>query len=282
MEMKALDAVISSPMGSDTGISVNPFELSVFNAVPLAFCSASYYYLRRRTRYDRVGSFHTSLLVADVSRLPSLATNRFSSRLHGQKGEDDGNPVFTLIETTASIFSKPVLVGSLDPPLVLGYPIVLLAGIWVLPFVTSALLVVCYSGYAWFGRSVVLSDWETDDEEERPPVDLLALGAATVTSGLLAPFDSAVANRASPLFQNDFILVPLIATAFALLLFATINRIEAGDPGQAGEVVSLESEEDDTPPIGSVTMNERKLMDLWDQSLKGKGVNVDNLDDEVN
>lgn len=220
-----------------------------------------------------------------------------STRWHSRKGEDNNDDDFiaTLAETVGSIFSRPLLVGSLDPPLALGYPIVILASILILPIVTSVLLVVCFCLYTWFGRAVVLSDWE-DDEEERPPVDLLALGAAVVTARLLTPLSvGGGAATVTTLPGRMILLVPatsspswLIQGVVFITLIATLVLVASkGDDGGGLQVgpaettttysseASLEVHDKDLQ-IDNVasTNNERKLMDLWDESLKSQSTST--------
>jgi hypothetical protein len=261
-------------LGCNAGIYANPSAHSAFATTALSFCSVKY--SQRRTPCGHVRLRQTSLIAG--SKLPPSSKGRCNLRLHSRKGADEEDFITTLIEKTASTFSRPILAGFLDPPLALGYPIVLLTGIWILPFVTSILLVVCFGFYAWLGRSAVLSDWE-DEEDAVAPVDLLALGAATVTSGLLTPFDSSVDDGVTQAFASNAMIVSsspswlgsmvIISLIAALLLVS--SKVD----------LRVENDEDSLRDDDGAATNERALMNLWDQSLEGQDVDVDIQDKDL-
>ncbi len=202
-------------------------------------------------------------------------TSRRIARVRGARNTNDDQDVITnVVESISSIFSTPL--GFLDPPLATGYPILLLAGLWILPPATSLLLILLFTIYSWLGRSVILEE-EVEEDEQRPPTDLLALGAATVTSGLLAPFSSSIVGGKTQyenVVSDPFrLLVIITAVSVVALYLSFVANKSLSKSGMNRDEETLQSSD--------LLTNEKQLMEIWDQSLNERNKKGDNSNDKT-
>jgi hypothetical protein len=199
---------------------------------------------------------------------PVVVQARYEKRNDDEKNVDkEDNLVISLVDTLIETTSKNTP-GLATLPL--GYPLALLILAALLPLSTSLLLVVFFVGFAYIGRRFVqddddgidtLSSEEEDEEEEedlaaRPTTDLLALGAAIVSAGILSPGDGALnVERFPPLG------VLLVAS---LLIGSTVYflRIPTSSASSSRPTVDSSEREPD------IILPEKQWMNRWDQELK--------------
>jgi hypothetical protein len=100
----------------------------------------------------------------------------------------------SLVDSLTNLFGSTSTPGI--PTLSLGYPLILGMATVFLPIATSALLIGFFALFSILGRTVVgeedndTDDIDNNDDEETVPVlstDFAALGAAVLSTGLLAP-----------------------------------------------------------------------------------------------
>lgn len=192
--------------------------------------------------------------------------------LHSKKTEhddrDDNDGITTLIASLTSTLSRPIPL--VDPPLAWGYPIVLVASLGILPLTTSLLFIGLFILFSWLGRAVVSSDDFVDDDDVdednlRPPTDLLALGASIVTSGILAPFGSSNSIVLNPSLENSPGVMVASVGGLLLLSLGFFSWTSIGKVQQQSDPRSTDEPSLFDDPIIS---NERQWMDLWDRSLE--------------
>jgi hypothetical protein len=206
-------------------------------------------------------------------QVPVVVQARYAKRNDDEENLDkENNLVISLVDTLIETTSKNTP-GLATLPL--GYPLALLILAALLPLSTSLLLVVLFVGFSYIGRRFVqdegdgidtLSSEEEDEEEEeeedlaaRPTTDLLALGAAIVSAGILSPGDGALnVERFPPLG------VLLVAS---LLIGSTVYflRIPTSSASRTGSRPTVISERE--PDIISP---EKQWMNRWDQELKDR------------
>ena len=176
-------------------------------------------------------------------------------------GRDESGRVVSLIEQVANTIAKPV--PGIEPSLAIGYPIALSISALLLPIDTAALIGVFFGLYAFLGRRLILEEYaaeqqsrkdDDEEEEDRPRTDLLALGAAIASAGLLSP-DGFLKTSATVLVSdNTWILLGTLVGVGAVAWLLPPGKSHQG-----------EEAEDETKDLPSV---EREFMNLWDRKLK--------------
>ena len=116
----------------------------------------------------------------------------------GRHRDDPESDTFTKLLQILSHSSNFV------PSLPLGYPIALLAMSIILPFQTAILLNAAFVGFFILGQQVL-----SGDDDDSPPMNLLALFAAVGSAGLLSPAGLEPTG-------NHLASVTIAATALAL------------------------------------------------------------------
>ena len=103
------------------------------------------------------------------------------------------------------ILQRPVLGSGVTT----GYVLVLLLAFLVLPVSSALFLAFSFSAFAAFGRLALQEGVDSDEEEDEgdfddgSQVNLLALGAAIVTTGVLNPLSSQHSVAVAPLSAID-------------------------------------------------------------------------------
>jgi hypothetical protein len=202
--------------------------------------------------------------------------------------KDESFDLLVLLEQVVeAIVTRPT--PGIIPPLPVGYPIALTVVALVTPsWTTSVLLVTFFVLYSFIGREWILNDYfdekqqeqqqeqanetkhyETDSDEEDPApnTDLLALGGAIVSAGILTPSSitygggggGAAITAAASSGSDATLWVVALAMAASIGMFGWLgnNNNNKMDFNQ-DESSSL------PPPIKSP---EHELMSLWDQTL---------------
>lgn len=165
--------------------------------------------------------------------------------VHGKNPNEDSN-------------SDPLWSRSVPgiPDFWVGYPVILLASTLVVPVTTALLFGLAFAGYAALGRVAVpkedydYDDDEDDDEDVQVSTDVLALGAAIATAGLLAP-----ANDATTILSMADDDPSWLALVSALAVAASVAI------GGSSLVAKEDRDEDD------LSNAEQELMNLWDKDL---------------
>jgi hypothetical protein len=242
-----------------------------------AFCSVP-----RELRLLRIQRF-TTVQVTHREGLFSTkrATIHPNSKLHSHKKDSDDDPVVSIVQRVASIAATPLLGGTLKRPLALGYPLVLLASVFFLPPLTSLLLVITFGLFAWLGRYAIVEDHDFDKEEEEDQdslsTDALALGAAGLTAGILAPM-SMFSPGNIPLDIASVTVTVGLLSAIALLQNKTPSAQQDQIVGTQEPVING-AENVDAETEGDLSANEKRLMELWDQSFNNGRAKTDSKDD---
>jgi hypothetical protein len=148
-------------------------------------------------------------------------------RKNNDSNNEDENVVISIVDRFASILAKPT---PGIPDLALGYPLTLLGAAAIVPATTSVLLAAFFGVFSFVGRRFVLDDLDDDGEEEedRPNIDFLALGAAVASAGILSPGDNLDVGDFPPLGVL-IAAVALGAVAMALPSDARLTAEESPD-----------------------------------------------------
>jgi len=232
----------------------------------IAFCSVS-----RRPRQQLQQTTTESISVTSLEGFLWNGTmGRSKSMLQGQRNNSgdkktSDDVVTSIVQRVASIAATPLLSNTLKRPLAMGYVLVLLASVVFLPPSTSFLLVLSFGLFAWFGRNVIGEEEydEDDDEGDTLPTDALALGAAGLTVGILAPVSSTSSSALLP-----FDMVSTIIGTALLFVMALILQQSQSDRNEGAHSPPIHSVDDpDADPQDDLSSNEKRLMTLWDQSL---------------
>jgi hypothetical protein len=245
----------------------------------IAFCSKS-----RLSRLPKLQLQQTFAIIS-VTRLEGSLSNGTMGRakcgLQGQRNDGGGNHssddiVTSIVQRVVSLSATPLLGSMLKRPLALGNYLVLLASMVLLPLSTSFLVVLSFGLFAWFGRKVVSEEeYDEDEKGDSLPTDTLALGAALLTAGILAP----ISGTSTPSVPFDVVSADILMGLFigsALILQISQSGQSEGGPSPLVNGVDDSDEDPDDDP----SSNEKRLMTLWDQSLD-KANTKENLRDDI-
>jgi hypothetical protein len=202
-----------------------------------------------KSRCHPVPSHHRRILLRDQQL---LNRRHLGIRYERKNNEDeDVDVVITVVDRFASILAKPT---PGIPDLALGYPLTLLGAAAILPTTTSVLLALFFGFFSYFGRRFIADDVDDEEEEgedrpnydfffeeeDRPKIDFLALGAAVASAGILSTGDNVDVGR----FPTLGVLVAALALgAVAIALPSDAHGTREESPDQS-------------------------MMNLWDEQLE--------------
>ena len=187
------------------------------------------------------------------------ARNRGVGPLFNGKGDDydfDKNIVARSIDQIGQIISQPL--PGIVPDFAIGYPIVLLlAAVW-LPVTTSVLFILFFSIFCYAGRRLIKVDEDADNDEDETNTDLLALGGAIASAGLLSPFEGA---NDLPLVTTNSLAISLVTSTVGIGTLLWILKWNTDN----------EKVEEDEVSSSSSISPEQELMELWDKKMSNLG-----------
>lgn len=168
----------------------------------------------------------------------------------------------SIVEQTTSVLSTPIFEGTLNRPLALGYPLALLLGTLILPFSTSVLFAIGFGAFAWIGRSAIDQDEDEENDEGEVSLssDFLALVAAGLTAGILAPLSESVVPSVS--IDNDPLYFVVVGALIVLALPSITNSTSSIGPTSIQDFIDKDDDDDEL----SISANEKRMMRLWDQA----------------
>jgi hypothetical protein len=224
---------------------------------------------RSRVESSTATSFHPP-------RAREMTRNACVSKRFGKNrdfNDDDDNIVISIVERLAMTFTKPT--PGITPSLAIGYPLALLASAVILPVTSSLLLAFFFVLFSFIGRKFILEDYfeeakeergrdntqdvDEDDKESRPTTDLLAFGAAIVSSGLLSPSSNHIVLAAPAAVNNGGGNLPILLGAIGL--GSVILLLLAEGTSKPPTAAAKETEES----------FEKEIMDIWDRELRDEG-----------
>jgi hypothetical protein len=176
----------------------------------------------------------------------------------------------------------------IDPPLPLGYPIALTAvALVTYSSVTSVLVVAFFVLYSYLGRQWILNDYfdekqqqeqanetiqcdnDEDEDDTAPNTDLLALGGAIVSAGIMTPSSiiygggggAAVTSAVASSGSGDTLWVVVAAAmATSIAIFGWLGN-------NKNNKLDFNQDKSFSFPPPTLKSPEQELMSLWDQTL---------------
>jgi len=111
--------------------------------IPSAFCFQSIDSLAGATQQQP--SIVTAPKIMSTTTTVAQRTRLATARLQAKRGrnasdEDETDALFNVIDGSSSLLSRPISFGVFDPPIALGYPLALFAGVALLPTTTAIFL----------------------------------------------------------------------------------------------------------------------------------------------
>ena len=191
------------------------------------------------------------------------ARNRVVGPIFNGNDDDydfDKNIVARSIDQIGQIISKPI--PGIVPDFAIGYPIVLLLATAWLPITTSVILILFFSLFSYAGRLLIKVDELAADDGDETNTDLLALGGAIASAGLLSPIEGASdLSLAIPNALATSLLISTVGIGTLLWILNWNTDNEKIDIDESSSTSNLSPEQE--------------LMELWDKKMSNLGDDID-------